>query len=141
MDDYKKYFYRREPHLQKLDFGNISEQLELRSQLKCQSFEWYMQNIGKISGFRFTIEPCLMKTYAKIQVINEKKMLRLNSKVRQFVCFCEFNIFYNLNRNYLKPMRINFNSMILAFFDFNLLKITWIFSNQIKLIRNQFDLK
>ncbi|RWS31791.1 putative polypeptide N-acetylgalactosaminyltransferase 9-like protein [Leptotrombidium deliense] len=44
MDDYKKYYYQRIGN-DLGDFGDISERKELRRQLKCNSFEWYIKNI------------------------------------------------------------------------------------------------
>ncbi|GFX03331.1 polypeptide N-acetylgalactosaminyltransferase 1 [Trichonephila clavipes] len=45
MDDYKKYFYYHRPDLKNTDYGNISERLQLKKQLKCKSFQWYLDNI------------------------------------------------------------------------------------------------
>ncbi|RWS15857.1 putative polypeptide N-acetylgalactosaminyltransferase 9-like protein, partial [Dinothrombium tinctorium] len=44
MDDYKKYYYQRIGN-DLGDFGDISDRKQLREQLKCNSFEWYIKNI------------------------------------------------------------------------------------------------
>jgi polypeptide N-acetylgalactosaminyltransferase len=46
MDSYKEYFYTREPQIRSYNFGDISEQLELRNRLNCKSFDWYVNNIA-----------------------------------------------------------------------------------------------
>ena len=44
MDDYSKYFYKRTGP-DKGDFGNITERVQLRKNLNCKSFKWYLDNI------------------------------------------------------------------------------------------------
>ncbi|XP_052604953.1 polypeptide N-acetylgalactosaminyltransferase 6 isoform X1 [Peromyscus californicus insignis] len=49
MDSYKKIFYRRNLQAAKMvqenNFGDISERLQLREQLHCHNFSWYLQNV------------------------------------------------------------------------------------------------
>ena len=45
MDDYKKFFYIINPGVMKQEYGDISDRNSLRSSLKCQSFQWYLDNI------------------------------------------------------------------------------------------------
>ncbi|XP_074659676.1 polypeptide N-acetylgalactosaminyltransferase 5-like [Tubulanus polymorphus] len=44
MDDYKKFYYERINN-NPGEFGDVSDRKELRSRLKCQSFDWYVKNI------------------------------------------------------------------------------------------------
>ncbi|CAD5223591.1 unnamed protein product [Bursaphelenchus okinawaensis] len=46
MDDYDKYYYIREPQAVKRTWGDITEQLELKRNLQCKSFKWYMQKVA-----------------------------------------------------------------------------------------------
>ncbi|UXI22034.1 plexin-B [Sarcoptes scabiei] len=46
-EEYKNYFYTREPMAQFYDSGDISKQLKLKKQLKCKSFNWFIQNHAK----------------------------------------------------------------------------------------------
>ncbi|CAG0879677.1 unnamed protein product [Darwinula stevensoni] len=45
-DEYKEYFYTREPLARFLDMGDITEQLELKKQLGCKNFKWFMENVA-----------------------------------------------------------------------------------------------
>lgn len=46
MDEYKEYFYTREPLATYYDPGDLSSQLEMRKRLQCKSFSWFMKNVA-----------------------------------------------------------------------------------------------
>ncbi|KAH8027242.1 hypothetical protein HPB51_003749 [Rhipicephalus microplus] len=46
MDEYKEYFYTREPLATYYDAGDLKQQLALREKLKCKSFRWFMKNVA-----------------------------------------------------------------------------------------------
>ncbi|KAH6925348.1 hypothetical protein HPB50_003889 [Hyalomma asiaticum] len=46
MDEYKEYFYTREPLATYYDAGDLTKQLALREKLKCKSFRWFMKNVA-----------------------------------------------------------------------------------------------
>ena len=44
--EYKQYFYTREPQAKYADAGNLTQQLQLKKDLECKSFDWYMKNVA-----------------------------------------------------------------------------------------------
>eukprot|EP00062_Callorhinchus_milii_P008673 gi/632951639/ref/XP_007891411.1/ PREDICTED: polypeptide N-acetylgalactosaminyltransferase 16 isoform X2 [Callorhinchus milii] len=45
MDDYKQYYYEARPSALGKAYGNIAERVDLRRRLRCNSFQWYLQNV------------------------------------------------------------------------------------------------
>ncbi|RWS11169.1 hypothetical protein B4U79_05959 [Dinothrombium tinctorium] len=45
-DEYKEYFYTREPLARYYYAGDYSKQIELKKRLKCKSFDWFMTNVA-----------------------------------------------------------------------------------------------
>ena len=45
MDKYKEYYYEKRPEVRQRFYGDINERLELRSRLKCKSFNWYLKTV------------------------------------------------------------------------------------------------
>ncbi|XP_073837181.1 polypeptide N-Acetylgalactosaminyltransferase 8 [Musca autumnalis] len=57
MDEYKDYLYEHIPKLNQIMAGNLTQQKQLRSDLKCRPFKWFMHNIA----------PDLLKAYPPIK--------------------------------------------------------------------------
>ncbi|CAG9862920.1 unnamed protein product [Phyllotreta striolata] len=45
MDSYKDFFLRQRSDAQNVDYGDISSRLQLRKELKCHDFDWYLKNV------------------------------------------------------------------------------------------------
>ena len=45
-DEYKEYFYTREPLARFVEMGDISEQLKMKEEKNCKSFDWFMKEIA-----------------------------------------------------------------------------------------------
>jgi polypeptide N-acetylgalactosaminyltransferase len=45
LDNYKVFFYRSQMAYNRLNPGDITSRLNLKKQLKCKSFGWYLKNI------------------------------------------------------------------------------------------------
>lgn len=45
-DEYKEYFYTREPLARYIDMGDISDQLNRKKEMNCKSFDWFMKEIA-----------------------------------------------------------------------------------------------
>ncbi|XP_017484344.1 PREDICTED: N-acetylgalactosaminyltransferase 7-like [Rhagoletis zephyria] len=46
-EEYKNYFYSREPMAAFYDSGDISKQLRMKENLQCKSFDWFVKNHAK----------------------------------------------------------------------------------------------
>ncbi|KAJ8917489.1 hypothetical protein NQ315_005538 [Exocentrus adspersus] len=45
MDDYKEHFLNQRKDAKNVDYGDISSRLQLRKELKCHDFDWYLKNV------------------------------------------------------------------------------------------------
>ena len=45
-DEYKEFFYTREPFARFVDMGNITEQLAMKKKMNCKSFDWFMKEVA-----------------------------------------------------------------------------------------------
>jgi polypeptide N-acetylgalactosaminyltransferase len=57
MDEYKEYYYIREPQIRKLDFGDISAQVALREKLQCKPFKFFMEKVAYDLVKKFPLPP------------------------------------------------------------------------------------
>lgn len=46
MDEYAEYIYQRRPEYRHLAAGDMAVQKDLRSQLNCKSFKWFMTKVA-----------------------------------------------------------------------------------------------
>ena len=45
MDDYKELYYKSYPAAKFVDFGDVSERVQLRRRLGCKPFQWFLNNV------------------------------------------------------------------------------------------------
>lgn len=45
-DEYKEFFYTREPLARLVEMGDISEQLKRKKEMNCKSFDWFMNEVA-----------------------------------------------------------------------------------------------
>ncbi|KAM4874643.1 inactive polypeptide N-acetylgalactosaminyltransferase-like protein 5 [Thomomys bottae] len=45
LDEYKDNFFLQNPSLKLMNYGDISKRVELRNQLRCKSFQWYLDTL------------------------------------------------------------------------------------------------
>ena len=45
MDEYKELYYNKKPQARNMEYGDISKRVELRKNLGCKSFKWYIENV------------------------------------------------------------------------------------------------
>lgn len=46
MDEYAEYLYLRRPHYRKIDTGDITKQKNIRRNLNCKPFKWFMHEVA-----------------------------------------------------------------------------------------------
>lgn len=42
---FQKYYFHINPRAEDMEFGNITGRIELRKKLKCNSFQWFLENV------------------------------------------------------------------------------------------------
>lgn len=58
MDEYAEYIYQRRPEYRHLSAGDVTAQKELRSNLNCKSFKWFMNEVAwDLQKFYPPVEP------------------------------------------------------------------------------------
>lgn len=58
MDEYAEYIYQRRPEYRHLSAGDVTSQKELRSNLNCKSFKWFMSEVAwDLPKFYPPVEP------------------------------------------------------------------------------------
>lgn len=45
LDDYKEYFFMKQPAARNMNYGDVSSRVQLRRELKCYDFDWYVKNV------------------------------------------------------------------------------------------------
>jgi len=57
MDEYKEYYYIREPQIRHLNFGDISGQVAIREKLQCKPFSFFMEKVAHELVRKFPFPP------------------------------------------------------------------------------------
>lgn len=58
MDEYAEYIYQRRPEYRHLSAGDVTAQKELRNNLNCKSFKWFMSEVAwDLPKFYPPVEP------------------------------------------------------------------------------------
>ena len=72
-DEFKEYFYTREPSVRGYPVGDITKQLQFKKEHNCKSFKWFMENVAYEVYDRFPVLPpnkawgevCILTNYVK----------------------------------------------------------------------------
>lgn len=94
MDEYKERFFKQRPDVVNVEYGDISERLQLRKKLGCKSFSWYVENI-----------------YPELEAsTNDSKDLKKNIQIEQH----EFQPWHLRKRNYIAEYQIRLTNTSLC---------------------------
>ena len=52
-EEFREYFYTREPMVRGYPIGDISKQLQFKKDHNCKSFKWFMDNIAYDVYYQF----------------------------------------------------------------------------------------
>ena len=56
-DEFKEYFYTREPSVRGYPVGDLTKQLKFKKEHNCKSFKWFMENVAYEVYDRFPVLP------------------------------------------------------------------------------------
>lgn len=82
MDGYKKHFLSQRKDAKNVDFGDITSRLQLRKELKCHDFDWYLKNIYPELTLPTDNEERLKKKWSAIE---QDKYQPWHSRKRNYV--------------------------------------------------------
>lgn len=97
-EEYKQYFYTREPLAKFLDMGDISEQLALKERLHCKSFRWFMEEVAADLLVKFPALPPNLH-WGEVSCITKSRVrqtfLKLLQKPAPMILTKRMNNFYS----------------------------------------------
>ena len=92
-DEFKEYFYTREPTIKGYDIGDITKQLQFKREHKCKSFKWFMENVAYEVFDKFPAPP---PNVAWGEVSHTLQFSGLFGLTYNSVFILMFNNFYNI---------------------------------------------
>ncbi|CAL1534093.1 unnamed protein product [Lymnaea stagnalis] len=86
LDEYKKHFFDLRPSAKTMDYGDVSDRIELRNRLNCKSFKWFLENIHPeqlVPGEKAKVPGAFHqpKELKKDIVVAQGKLVHLSSKL------------------------------------------------------------
>ena len=67
MDEYKEYVYKRSPHMKSVSTGDLTKQIQIRNNLKCKPFKWFMENVAPDMANYYPPEPPKPYAYGEVK--------------------------------------------------------------------------
>uniref|UniRef100_A0A7M5VHA3 Polypeptide N-acetylgalactosaminyltransferase n=1 Tax=Clytia hemisphaerica TaxID=252671 RepID=A0A7M5VHA3_9CNID len=80
MDGFKDFLYHYREDIGAQDHGDVSERLQLRKNLKCKDFEWYLSNVVN-DTLRTRYEP--NRAFGKIKSVSTNQCINFNKRSKR----------------------------------------------------------
>jgi polypeptide N-acetylgalactosaminyltransferase len=108
-DDYKKYFYETDhARYDKIDAGDLTEELKIKEKLKCKNFQYYLDEVAPEILDLYPIVPFYYAT-GNIQSIENQKCLKINGfQTTPFLINCTEGSNFTLTKE--QSVRFNDNN-------------------------------
>nr|CAI5843917.1 unnamed protein product [Callosobruchus analis] len=68
MDEYKDFFLKQRPESRNVQYGDISSRIQLRQELKCFDFDWYLKNVYPELALPTDDESRLKKKWSQVEL-------------------------------------------------------------------------
>lgn len=79
---FQDYFLKQRPDAKKVKYGDVSSRIQLRKELKCHDFDWYLKNVFPELALPTDNEERLRKKWAAVE---QDKFQPWHSRKRNYV--------------------------------------------------------
>lgn len=97
MDEYKEYIFKRLPHMRNIDTGDLKKQIDIRKNLNCHPFKWFMENVA--SDMINYYPPVIPEPYAHGEIRSLETNLCIDTKFKSSKSNFGLEVCQSTNKN------------------------------------------